>query len=268
MCCLSESGLISRLKVSTISLRRNWNFVRDSGLEPAQIHKRSEVVPTTYPTKAGELPCYLKVYTYHAHPLQRIFRQGRSFYECRNLLLFKELGFNVARVLEWGTKRNLIGRITEEFIITESVEGAIPLDIYIREHGLTELQAARIARTVGRWLRKMHQVNFLHKDLHWRNILIRKERSRHELTLIDCPRGDFHHFGPTRRHWQLKDCATLDKYASVLFSEKVRGIFLKTYLDEDYGSPQFEASAERITGYRTIRFDQRKGRTKVKPLDS
>ncbi|HAV14406.1 MAG TPA: hypothetical protein DCX06_13085, partial [Opitutae bacterium] len=213
-------------------------------------------------------PCFLKVYTYHAHPFQRMFRQGRSFFECRNLLLFRELGLPSAKVLAWGKQRNFLGRITEEFIVTESVPAAVPLDTFVRKNGLTELQSARIARTVGLWLRKLHLINFYHKDLHWRNILIHKETSGLKLTFIDCPKGDFHSFGPTRRHWRLKDCATLDKYASILVSDRARAIFLKSYLNQGCDSSEFKTWVRRIEDLRTVRFDRRKGRTKVKPLDT
>ncbi|MFP4070223.1 MAG: lipopolysaccharide kinase InaA family protein [Opitutales bacterium] len=255
------------LRKATLSLKTDWSFVRQCGIDPPQVDVRSQVTRVEFVDHGRPVPAYLKLYTYRKHPFQRIFRLGRSYYECRNLLFFKSLGIPAARALAWGKHRNPIGRITEEFIVTEALEGAIPLHQYVREQRPGALDAARIARRIGRWLRDLHAHGFYHKDLHWRNILVRKSDGRIELGLIDCPRGDFHRLGPIRRHWRLKDCATLDKYAHALFPLSARAVFLRHYLGAGRGSPAFERWSRRIPDYRRLRFDQRKGRSKVRPLD-
>lgn len=250
-----------------MELKTGWGFVYQCGIDPKQYENRSEVTRVNFVEHANTVPAYLKIYTYRKHPFQRIFRYGRSYYECRNLLFFRALGISAARVLAWGKYRNVIGRVTEEFIVTEALEGAIPLDQYVRENRPGALETAKIAKRLGQWLRVLHENDFFHKDLHWRNVLIRKIQGRIELGLIDCPRGTFHRFNPIRRHWRLKDCATLDKSACVLFPNVARAVFLRHYLDAPHDSERFKQWSRRIPEYRQTRFDLRKGRHKVQPLD-
>lgn len=237
------------------------------GIDPKEFDSRSVVAQVDFIEESRTTPAYLKIYTYHKHPLQRIFRYGRSFYESRNLLFFRSLGIPAAKVIAWGKCRNIIGRITEEFIITEAVEGAIPLDQYVRKERPGALEAARVAKRLAQWLRLLHANDFFHKDLHWRNILIRKTNQGIALCLIDCPRGGFHRFNPIRRHWRIKDCASLDKSACVLFPNIARAVFLRHYLGASRDSETFKQWSRRIPQYRKLRFDQRKGRRKIAPLD-
>jgi len=255
------------LRKSALSLKTGWDFVHQCGIDPHQVQIRSEVKRVDFVEDGRTVPAYLKLYSYRKHPFQRIFRLGRSYYECKNLLFFRSLRLPAARVLAWGKNRNPIGRITEEFIVTEAMERAVPIDQYVRKERPGNLEAARIAKRLGRWLRELHAHDFFHKDLHWRNVLIRKTDGRIELGLIDCPRGDFHRFGPIRRHWRLKDCATLDKYAHQLFPDSARAVFLIHYLDTRRDSDSFKHWGQRIPEYRKHRFDRRKGRTRVRPLE-
>ena len=255
------------MRRATLYLKTGWDFVHRCDIDPKEVQVRSEVTRVDFVEDGRSLPAYLKIYSYRKHPFQRMFRLGRSFYECRNLLFFRSLGIPAARVLAWGKHRNQIGRITEEFIVTEALQAAIPLDQYVRETRPGRFEAARIAKRLGQWLRLLHTHDFFHKDLHWRNILICKTNGRIELGLIDCPRGDFHRVGPARRHWRLKDCGTLDKYASVLFPDSARAIFLIHYLGAPRDSESFKQWSRRIPEYRKQRFDRRKGRTTVRPID-
>jgi hypothetical protein len=59
----------------------------------------------------------------------------------------------------------------------------------------------------------------------------------------------------------------MDKYAHILCSDAERAIFLKNYLNESTRSPRFDEYRHKIVKYREARFDQRKGRSNVAPLD-
>lgn len=255
------------LEQQTEALRREWSFLHSFGLDTKKLIDRSAVFQQTIVIEGEEVPVFIKVYANKKHPLQRIFRRGKSRTEVRNLLFFQSIGIPTPRIVAWGNRRNRIGRIVEEFIITEEVPDSLTLDQHVRRKSLSRLQAARLARTLGCWLRNMHTNNFYHKDIHWRNILIRCKNQKLTISLIDCPRGDFYYSTIRSRYWRLKDCAILDKYANVLVDDIARSVFLQAYLNASCNSSSFKKWSQRIPAYRLARFDQKKGRTRVKPVD-
>jgi tRNA A-37 threonylcarbamoyl transferase component Bud32 len=181
---------------------------------------------------------YVKIYAHRKHPLQRYLRKGRSQTEVRNLLFFRSLGISTPRVLAWGEKRNAIGRIVQEFIITEAVAATQQLDefvpAYCRDAGNAMHSSMRmqIAEQLGQWTRAMHDANFVHEDLKWRNVLARRSETGVELFWIDCPKGYFAKPGATLERKKLKDCATLDKIARIRCSKEERQTFIKAYLGQ------------------------------------
>ena len=245
------------------ALREDWSFLEALDLPTASVIKRSAVFVRDLNRNGKTRPVYVKIYGNKQHPFQRLFRTGRSRTEVRNLLFFKSLGISTPEVLAWGERRNALGRLVEEFIITRAEENSLQLDEFVKKHcpdsndpqqGATRI---RIVRQLGEWTRRMHAHHFIHEDLKWRNILARHGEAEAELFWIDCPKGTFHRPGINFERKKLKDCATLDKLARFICTKEERSVFLQAYLGESARPEEIQKLCHKIESYRKARFDKR-----------
>lgn len=268
LCDLVPETTKTTIRESIHAARKDWAFIEALQLPVAELKDRSAVFQCDVPVGGAQIPAFVKVYASKKHSLQRYLRPSRSRQEARNLLYFRELGITTPRVLAWGEHRNFCGKVTKDFIITEAQEEAIPMESYLRQNEVSLKRRIKMAKTLGTWMSRIHATGFYHKDIHWRNILVRRRNAQEELFWIDCPRGRFHRLPPVRRHWQIKDCAILDKYASVLCSRKERLAFLSAYMGQSHEAAAVTDMAETISAFRKKRYDQRPGRSQVKPLEA
>lgn len=248
---------------ATDALKGDWSLLESLDVDSSKVIDRSRVYQRTLLKDDKEIPVYVKIYAYKKHAMQRILRRGRSRIEARNLFFFNEIGVPAARVIAWSERRSAIGRVVEEYIVTEAVEGAVPLDEFISEVCPNRDTAAyckyrdSIIKQIGASTRAIHQHNFLHKDLKWRNVLGRLKNDQVELYWIDCPIGDFTTNSMRLKHGQLKDCATLDKLARITCSNDERKYFVASYLNAPTDSAEVEAMSRQIDQFRKKRFDQK-----------
>jgi tRNA A-37 threonylcarbamoyl transferase component Bud32 len=252
-----EANLIQATK----SLKKEWSFLDPYPITADAVMKRSAVFVCEIKDSGKTTDAYVKIYSYRKHPLQRYLRKGRSQTEARNLLFFHSIGISTPRVLAWGEKRNGIGRIVQEFIITEAVPEAQQLDVFVAEHCPEPKQheqsqlRMQIAKKLGQLTRAMHKADFIHEDLKWRNVLARRSQDGAEIFWIDCPKGYFSKPGATLDRKKLKDCATLDKVARTHCSKEERQAFLKTYMGKAATGKGLGKLCQEIEDYRRGRFD-------------
>ena len=83
----------------------------------------------------------------------------------------------------------------------------------------------KVSRQLARATRTMHEHNFVHNDLKWRNLLVNQQG---ELFFIDCPGGTFWSGSPLR-YRIVKDLGCLDKVAKYQLSRTRR---LRFYLQD------------------------------------
>lgn len=246
------------------ALRQEWAFLAPYDLPTESIKNRSAVFVrevVTNDSNDSTAEAYVKIYASQKHPFQRLLRQSRSRNEVRNLLFFRSIGIATPQVLAWGELRNRIGRVVQDFIITEAVAETLQLDIFVAKFCPSSQNPADrparlgIARQLGKWTRVMHDRNFIHEDLKWRNILARKQTNGAELFWIDCPKGDFFKLGQALNRKKLKDCATLDKLARIQCSKEERSTFIDAYLGDGAAAEQIQQLCQNIENYRRQRFD-------------
>ena len=243
------------------ALRKEWTFLAPYDLPTEEIKVRSAVFVREVSIGQQSTEAYIKIYASKKHPFERLFRRSRSQNEVRNLLFFGSIGIPTPQILAWGEKRNSIGRVVQDFIITEAVKDALQLDDFIQvvypfQEDLTHRPPRiEIARQLGRWTRKMHDHDFIHEDLKWRNILARPQRSGTDLYWIDCPKGSFKKPGALLDRKKLKDCATLDKLARIQCSKEERIEFIKAYLGYHATPLKVQKLCKDIENYRRKRFD-------------
>lgn len=246
---------------ATDSLKKEWSFLDSYPIAANDVTERSAVFVCEIKDSGKTTKAYVKIYSYRKHPLQRFLRKGRSQTEVKNLLFFHSVGISTPRVLAWGEKRNGIGRIVQEFIITEAVSEAQQLDVFVAEHcpeskEYEQIQLRmQIAKKIGQLTRAIHEADFIHEDLKWRNILARRSEDGAEIFWIDCPKGYFSGPGSTLHRKKLKDCATLDKVARTHCSKEERKAFLRAYVGKAATVKELEKLCQEIEDYRRGRFD-------------
>lgn len=252
---------IDELSAQTDALRKDYTFLEGFGVDASKVSDRSQVTQRTFTEHGVDIPTFVKVYSYRKSLLQRLWRKGTACLEARNLLFFKAIGIPTPRVIAWGQRKNAIGKIIDDYIITEAIADTQTLDAYMAEHCPDRSEAIYRSRRdsiidqLSQATRAIHAQHFYHQDLKWRNVLCRSNDEQTELFWIDCPKGDFTNSATHQARRALKDCATLDKLARLHCTKEERLRFVAGYLDKPADSPEVAAQAEAIADYRRKRFD-------------
>jgi tRNA A-37 threonylcarbamoyl transferase component Bud32 len=253
-----KSGLLKALaehEVLAGRLRLNWNILKQMEINASAVRVRSRVFRRDFPAEDRHIPVYVKIYTYKKHHLQRIARRSKARIEARNLTFFKTIGIPVPEVIGWGLRRNSWGRPVEEFIITRAIDGAQPLDLFIK-HACPDRSRPEFARRrdeiidkISLWAKSLHDHKFFHNDLYWRNIIGCLAGEKTRIYFIDCPAGGFHLLAGQRRHKRVKDLACLDRLARVYCTREERIRFIARYLNCPEHSRKAKSFCQAISIY-------------------
>ena len=252
---------IDKLSAQTDALRKDYAFLSTFGVDASKVKDRSQVTQHSFTENGVEVHIFVKVYSYRKSPLQRLWRSGTARRETRNLLYFKSIGIPSPRIIAWGQRKNAIGKIVDDYIITEAIPDTLTLDAYITAVCPDRSQPSycrhrdSIIEQLSRATRAIHAQHFYHQDLKWRNVLARVNGDQTELFWIDCPKGDFTQSSMHQSRRALKDCATLDKLARLRCTQEERLRFVAGYLDKPLDSPEVTSFAQAISDYRRNRFD-------------
>jgi tRNA A-37 threonylcarbamoyl transferase component Bud32 len=252
---------VDKLSAQTDALRKYYTSLESFGVDAAKVHERSKVLQLSFTENGATVQTFVKVYSYRKSPFQRLWRKGTARIEARNLLFFKSVGIPTPRVIAWGQRRNAIGTIVDDYIITEAIPGTQTLDEFITSACPDRSQALYCSRRdsiidqLSHTTRAIHAHNFYHQDLKWRNILVRANGDQTELFWIDCPKGDFTKSATHQKRRALRDCATLDKLARLRCTKEERMRLVVGYLDQPVDAPEVATFAQAISAYRRKRFD-------------
>jgi len=211
---------------------------------------------------------YFKLYGYRRlrRALSRIFKPTRSKSEITNLKLFRQWGIPACEPILQGEYRNVFGIARNCMLITRAVTGTEQLDDFITtletgddDQTMKTSIRRQIIESVAQNLRTIHEHQFYHDDLKWRNILVRSTGERGEgveVFWIDCPNGYFDRTGGWRgQHGKIKDLATYDYDACKHGTKDERLYFLSVYSGLEVGSPEFEQLAQQVFEYRKLKLD-------------
>jgi tRNA A-37 threonylcarbamoyl transferase component Bud32 len=252
---------IDELSAQTDALRKDYTFLEGFTVDASQVTIRSSVTQRTSTENGATVQTFVKVYSYRKSPFLRLWRRGTARTEARNLLFFKSVGIPSPRVVAWGQRRNAIGTIVDDYIITEAIPGTQTLREFITSACPDRSQPVYCSRRdsiidqLSHTTRAIHAHNFYHQDLKWRNILVRANGDQTELFWIDCPKGDFTRSAAHQKRRALKDCATLDKLGRRHCTKEERLHFVAGYLDQPIDAPKVAIFAQAISAYRRKRFD-------------
>jgi len=254
-------AMIDDLSAQTDALRKDYSFLDAFGVDAAKVRERSRVLQLSFSENGATAQTFVKVYSYRKSPFQRLWRRGNARLETRNLLYFKTIGIPSPRVIAWGQRKNAIGKIVDDYIITEAIPDSQTLDAYMASACPDRSQPVYCSRRdsiidqLSHFTRAMHAQHFYHQDLKWRNILASIDGDQTELFWIDCPKGDFTKSAIHQKRRALKDCATLDQLARLRCTTEERLRFVAGYLNQPVDAPEVTTFAEAICYYRRKRFD-------------
>lgn len=187
---------------------------------------------------------YIKRYHYPRwkHRLRGMFRGtffkvSRARSEFRALRLMRQLGIQAVRPIAFGERR-IAHFVRSCFLITEAVPDAVPLSAFIKAFGDRRAsdaawQARRdILTMLARQVRHMHDAGFVHRDLFWRNVLIRLlPDNRFEFYFLDASVGKRIRMPQRRQDSIVWDIAAMGAIAPQFCSKADQIRFLRTYLD-------------------------------------
>ena len=209
---------------------------------------------TTVFVKPAELSCdtdapiavFYKQYEYRTPSWRFLGRASKAWREFQSYAAFERMGIACAEPIAAGEMRDWLGRLKRAFIVTRAVPKAKTLIEFFQQVCADrksvvarELRAALLRQLAG-MTRRLHDQNYVHTDLYWRNILVTQLASGEPVMWwIDCPRGRFRRF--YRRAGRIKDLASLDKGAAKFCTRGERVAFVKHYL----GKTKLDAEGKR-----------------------
>lgn len=170
---------------------------------------------------------YVKRYRSNGTAWRAWLPRPRVMAEWQNLQHFASWNIPTAEVIAYGMERKSFGRFGRGAMITRELPGTEDLAMLAHQRDARLQDAgwvADITCQIANFTRIMHQHNFVHNDLKWRNILVDRQR---RVFLIDCPTGGFW-WGPFLQYRIIKDLACLDKVAKYQLSRTQR---MRFYLD-------------------------------------
>lgn len=174
---------------------------------------------------------YVKRYWDAGKGIRKFLGKPRIKREWQNMQRFKKWGIATAEVVASGLERSK-GLFIRGAMVTKEIPNTIDLS------QMVEQQDARlhdykwvnnISLQLAKATRRMHDHNFAHNDLKWRNLLVDDQQN---LFFIDCPTGAFW-YGYMFSFRRIKDLACLDKVAKYQLTRTQRLRFYLQYRERD-----------------------------------
>lgn len=177
---------------------------------------------------------YIKKYYQAGKHLRKYLGRSRLRAEYENLKFFAKLKIPTPVIINFIEDRNFI-RFNKGVLITEQIKDVYSLaDLAENKKEIFKNKTwlNKVIRQLASYTRKIHNHNFIHNDLKWRNILVTLDLSNPKVYFIDCPCGS-KKIGPLLARGKIKDLACLDKVAKYVLDGKTRLKFYKKYLGLD-----------------------------------
>lgn len=246
------AGMLQRAGLSTVAevLRREGDYL-------AAWSRTTDVIRCDPPGESTSI--FVKRYHYPRwrHRFRgmlrgTLFRRSRARSEYRALRLMRQLGIQAVRPVAFGERRILFF-VRSCFLITESVPDAMPLSAFIQKFGeqrgsLRSIQIRReILVSLARQVRHMHDAGFVHRDLFWRNVLIRcLPGDRFEFYFLDASVGRWIRMRRRRDDSIVADIAAMGAAAPHFCSKADQLRFLLEYLGVKSLDPENRAWLRRV----------------------
>ena len=163
-------------------------------------------------------------------------RPGRAAGEWTGLTAMNKVGIPIPEIVSFGEDRRF-GRLIGGYIITQELESAMDLAMFA-QNVWDEMQPlekkvvlSEIRSKLFDLVKRAHDNNLFHRDLTWKNILVRKESDGYRLWFIDCPRFKSRRIGSS--YLQMVDLSCLTKMALEMLTITERYRSLLIFFDGD-----------------------------------
>lgn len=167
------------------------------------------------------------------------FQASRAKNEFRVLRMMRQLGIQAVRPVAYGERR-VCFFLRSCFLITEGVPDAMTLSTFMKAFGdqRGSARSVRLRREIlsslAKQIRHMHDAGFVHRDLFWRNVLIRAlPNDRFEFYFLDASVGKRIRIAQRRQESIVGDLAALGAVAPHFCSKADQLRFLLEYLGAD-----------------------------------
>ncbi len=171
---------------------------------------------------------YVKRYWDAGKGIRRYLGKPRIKREWQNMQRFKKWGIPTAEVVASGLERDSKGLFARGAMVTKEIPNTVDLSMIVAnaDERLSDYNwVNNISLQLAKATRKMHDHNFAHNDLKWRNLLV---DDKNQLFFIDCPSGSFW-YGYMFSFRRIKDLACLDKVAKYHLTQTQRLRFYLQY---------------------------------------
>lgn len=192
---------------------------------------------------------YVKLYFQGGKRLRRWLGKSRLHSERKNLLYFRQWQLPCPEVLAYGVQKTGPFFI-KGAIVTEEIPDSMDL-VQWTQNNVSQFDDQQwldcISKQLAAITRCLHQKNFAHGDLKWRNILV-TTKEKPEIFLIDCPGGDFWYW-PFLQYRIVKDLACLDKEARKVLSKTQRLRFFLDYCKQKKLTPKTKKQLSKVLSF-------------------
>jgi len=193
---------------------------------------------------------YIKKYYQAGKHLRKHIGRSRLKAEHENLKFFENLNIPIPKIINFMEDRSFI-KFNKGFLITEQLEGVHSLADLATTHKelfKNQIWLNKIIKQLASYTKKLHDNNFIHNDLKWRNILVTLDINDPKVYFIDCPCGS-KKFRPLLTRGKIKDLACLDKVAKYILDNKIRLKFYKQYLGKNKLSSEDKKQIMKISKF-------------------
>lgn len=201
-----------------------------------------------------------KEYRYPWLPRIRTWlRISKAEHEFNSLGQVAALGLACAEPVACGAQRTVLGFVRSCFVVTGFVEDSVTLKDWAGRERFRSLpeERAYICRRLGRILRRLHQARLFLFTAKPKNILLRRDRGREQLVLIDLPYARFLRWPPLARWAQARDLAMVFANYMPRMSDDETAPFYGAYFPDPLGAHESAvrkrvARAVRVRRNRTL----------------
>ncbi|OYW90855.1 MAG: heptose kinase [Pseudomonadales bacterium 32-61-5] len=197
--------------------------------------------------KVAGVHYYVKRYRRAESSLGSYLFRPRVQAEWVNLQRFARWGVPTVSIVAYGLERRF-GSFMRGALITRGLEDSVDLAAMVARGDCRLADSVwvdRISRQLAQATRTLHEHNFAHNDLKWRNLLVNDQDA---IFLIDCPTGNFW-WGPFLRRRIIKDLACLDKVAKYALRRTQRLRFYLQYCGRSRLVPGDKARIRAVLKY-------------------
>jgi tRNA A-37 threonylcarbamoyl transferase component Bud32 len=200
---------------------------------------------------------YIKAYQKRGKSLRRYLGRSRVRAEWENLQLIRRMNIPTLELVAFGEEKKLLGG-RRGVLVTRDIPGVVDLEA-IAKLKTSVLQQANwvngVIDKLSSYVRIMHDHNFVHGDLKWRNILVNSSDAT-EVYIFDCPQGrqlPGALLAPVFSRAKIKDLACLDKVAKYKLRRTQRMRFYLSYSGLEKLNRKHKARIRRILSFFTGR---------------